>query len=360
MLSSTVKLQDQVDGVRSFVSIIFQLMVNNTSSILILDEPEAFLHPPQARLLGEYLSKERSGNRQLIIATHSPHVLEGLLTSFANRLRVLRIRRDSSKNVVMELDKARAIEISKDPLMRYSNVLSGVFHESVIICEADTDCLFYSSILNIRDIHGGKVPDVLFVHAGGKQRLHTLSRALKDLGVPVDVIVDIDILNDMSEFERLFRSLGGDWSVIKSQGTSLKSAIEDARPWSKAGQIVEKIEEVLRGIANSREPFPKKASADIQSILRTASPWDAVKGGGERGIPQGNATRLFTEVRQQCSKIGLWIVPVGQVEGFCRSVDNTHGPKWAQEVLQSKNLESDVELKQAREFVRQIWESRLV
>ena len=29
--------------------------------------------------------------------------------------------------------------ISTDPLMKYSSVMSGVFHERVIICEADAD-----------------------------------------------------------------------------------------------------------------------------------------------------------------------------------------------------------------------------
>ena len=44
---------------RSFASVILHLLAPNTQSVLLLDEPEAFLHPPQARLLGEFIAKER-------------------------------------------------------------------------------------------------------------------------------------------------------------------------------------------------------------------------------------------------------------------------------------------------------------
>ena len=57
--ASTVPLQQQGDGMRSFTSVILHLLASTTPSILILDEPEAFLHPPQATLLGELIAKER-------------------------------------------------------------------------------------------------------------------------------------------------------------------------------------------------------------------------------------------------------------------------------------------------------------
>ena len=93
----------------------------------MLDEPEAFLHPPQAQLLGELIAKERSARSQLFVATHSPDVLNGLLNVAPDHLRVLRIQRDGNVNRVKELDKQRVKEIVADPLVRYSSVMSGVF-----------------------------------------------------------------------------------------------------------------------------------------------------------------------------------------------------------------------------------------
>ena len=44
--SSMVPLNEQGDGMRSFASVILHLLSPITPSILLLDEPEAFLHPP--------------------------------------------------------------------------------------------------------------------------------------------------------------------------------------------------------------------------------------------------------------------------------------------------------------------------
>ena len=162
LLASTVPLQQQGDGMRSFASVILHLLAPITPSVLLLDEPEAFLHPPQARLLGEIISTEKSPRAQLFVATHSPDVLNGLINVAPDHLRILRMQREGSVNRIKELDKELIREISLDPLMKYSSVMSGVFHERVIICESDADCMFYSSILDLSEVHGERRPDVLF------------------------------------------------------------------------------------------------------------------------------------------------------------------------------------------------------
>lgn len=54
------ELQDQGDGMRSFASILLDTFTSD-HTITLIDEPEAFLHPPQARLLGKMLAKKQSG-----------------------------------------------------------------------------------------------------------------------------------------------------------------------------------------------------------------------------------------------------------------------------------------------------------
>jgi hypothetical protein len=62
-LASLKSLDDQGDGVRSFVGTIMALLVD-PKSLVLLDEPEAFLHPPHAyRLAGELAASESQFNR---------------------------------------------------------------------------------------------------------------------------------------------------------------------------------------------------------------------------------------------------------------------------------------------------------
>ena len=63
-------LHEQGDGMKSFVGVMLNTMIKK-KSITLIDEPEAFLHPPQARLLGQMLAKRDENSGQLIISTHS-------------------------------------------------------------------------------------------------------------------------------------------------------------------------------------------------------------------------------------------------------------------------------------------------
>lgn len=354
--ASAVALHEQGDGMRSFASVILHLLAPTTPSVLLLDEPEAFLHPPQARLLGEIIAQEKPWDAQLFVATHSPDVLRGLINVAPENLRVLRMQRGGDLNRVRELDKDLVREISLDPLMVQSSIMSGIFHERVIICESDADCMFYGSLLNLREVHGDRYPDVLLVHANGKHRMRTLARVLIELDVPVDVIADIDVLNDMGVFKGLVEALGGDWESVAALAQAVKSSIEQHKPWLNAAEIKKGIMSVLDQVP-SVGTFPKELKSEIDSQFRKASPWDAVKSSGASAIPPGQPTQQFHELLSRCRAMGMWIVPVGEMEGFCRSVGG-HGPSWVQQVFGDRDLESDNELAAAREFVHELWSAR--
>jgi len=93
-LESLELLQEQGDGMRSFVGLILNAFISDYS-MLFIDEPEAFLHPPQARLLGKMLAKDLPMDRQLFLATHSESFLKGLLDANSSNLKVIRIQRDN-------------------------------------------------------------------------------------------------------------------------------------------------------------------------------------------------------------------------------------------------------------------------
>ena len=354
--ASTRRLDEQGDGMRSFASVILHLLAPTTASVLLLDEPEAFLHPPQARLLGELIATKKPSRSQLFVATHSPDVLQGLVNVASDRLRLIRIQRDGDVNRVKELDKDLVRKISSDPLMNYSSVMSGVFHERVIICEADSDCMFYSSILDLDDVHGEGQPDVLFVHANGKDRMATLAATLTALDVRVDVIADLDIVRHEGTMKGIVEALGSDWTTIQPVAQRVRTSVAGSKPALSLDQIKAHIREMLDKELPSSNPERELRSV-IDKIFRSASPWDAVKQSGASAIPKGQATRQFRDLRKLCESTGLWIVPVGEMEGFCRSIGRK-GPDWVQRVIEERQLATDPELEGAREFVRALWNSR--
>ena len=352
----TIPLLEQGDGMRSFASVILHLLAPTTASVLLLDEPEAFLHPPQARLLGKIIAAEKSPGSQLFVATHSPDVLQGLIDAGPERLRVLRMQRDGAVNRIKELDKERVKQISSDPLMNYSSVLSGVFHERVIICESDADCMFYRSILDIPGVRGNRPPDVLFVHASGKDRMAALASTLVALDVPVDIVADIDAIRDETGLRKIIDALGGDWSAIEPAANTVRMSVDNGMPRLSIHQTREGIRNVLDN-ETLGDQSEQQLKMKISSVFRSASPWDTVKHNGESAFPAGDATQQFQRLQELCREVGLWIVPVGEMEGFCRSIGG-HGPGWVQQVIGDRNLTTDPDLERARQFVRELWESR--
>ena len=277
---ATVQLSQQGDGMRSFASVVMHLLTPTTFTLLLLDEPEAFLHPPQARLLGEIIATEKSPRAQLFLATHSPDVLQGLINVAPEHLRVVRMQRDGNVNRIRELDKELVKKISLDPIMRYSSVLSGLFHERVIICEADADCMFYSSILDLPEVHGEIHPDVLFVHTNGKHRMATLAETLVALDVPVDIVADIDVLNDLTILEKIVKALRGDWAQIGPLADALKKEIEISEPLLSLDEIKTSIIKELDKPSADHNPA-KDLRSRIDDIFPQSTPWGVVKRGGK-------------------------------------------------------------------------------
>jgi hypothetical protein len=349
-LESLDRLNEQGDGMRSFVGVLLNAFISN-HSILFIDEPEAFLHPPQARLLGLMIARDLPSNRQLFIATHSQDFLKGVLEANSEKLKIARIRRDGHLNRVRILDSDMIRSIWSDSLLRHSNILDGLFHERVVICESDSDCRFYSAILSsISDGQSSVTPDILFVHCGGKHRINMAVKALRCLDVPVSVVADFDVLNDSEPLKTIFEDLGGIWEDIRADWELVKKEIDQKRPELEASEVREKIIGILD--AHTEKIFPKEAVRSINRILRKASAWAHAKEVGSSFVPSGDATQAFQRLANALRSKGLFLVEVGELEGFVRSVGN-HGPRWVSAVLE-KDLRSDPELDVARRFVQEL------
>jgi hypothetical protein len=140
---------------------------------------------------------------------------------------------------------------------------------------------------------------------------------------------------------------GNHWKAVSH-------AILTERPPLNATQVAEIIRGHLDGITGTA-PFPKDKERAIRDVWNKVSPWSSVKRSGRSAVPFGEAMTHFDLLLEKCKKKGLWIVPVGEMEGFCRTV-GSHGPKFVEQVLEDRNLESDPELHDARHFVGEIWQ----
>lgn len=188
------KLDNQGDGLKAYVSTFLSLNLKG-SDILLIDEPEAFLHPPLARQIGELIG-DFAEDKQIFISTHSVDVLKGILSKNQD-VNIIRITQpETYKNKISVLNKEVLENIIHNPLLRVSRILEGLFCEKVVITEAEADELIYQELIEKTFTQSG----LYFAHGQNKQTLADIAALYDKIGIAYEIITDFDVLRVNDEF----------------------------------------------------------------------------------------------------------------------------------------------------------------
>lgn len=338
-------LHEQGDGVKSYAGILFEAVATERD-ITLIDEPEAFLHPPQMRRLGETLAAEVKG--QLLVATHSSDIMRGFLTGTSGSVRIVRMQRRGNENHVTEASVDTIRTLWQQPDLRYSNALEGIFHEQTIICEDDSDCRLFNSVADhMQRTNGTLWRDTAYVPAGGKHGIHRIASVLRQIGVPVVGVYDIDFLSEVTLVKSAVEGFGGDWSVIQPLWNRVNAAVTGGITPLTNSQIKNKIIRTLQEAG--ADDLPK---GDLIELMKRGNPWAEVKKFGKAAIPNGQAQTDYANLVSELGRLGIAVVPVGEIENFCPEV-GLHGPKFVTKLLQEISLD-DARLGDLRGFVEAV------
>lgn len=349
-LSKLPVLSGQGHGMRSFAGCVMATFAS-PALVQLIDEPEAFLHPPQARFIGSLLATEKPNWRQLIVATHSGDLLRGALDTNVDNLKIVRLTRAGNINHARQLDVEDIQRLWSDPILRFSNVLDGLFHESVVVCEGDADCRFFAAVLEAIQGSDDPQPDVHFSSTGGKDRLHVVVSSLIGLGVPTRVVADFDVLKEEQPLRRIVEALGGSWGTIDRDWRATKNAVEQKAPPLTRNQVTTKIDEIVK--ASDEKNLSEREVDAIRKTLRATSSWDLAKQCGVDIVPTGQPREQLNSLLSSLRSLGLFVLECGELERFAPSAAG-HGPRFVAEVLK-RDLARDPELAGARQFVAELF-----
>lgn len=349
-LKKLPRLEEQGDGVRSYLGLLLHILAG-VHQVLLIDEPEAFLHPPQARLLGRVLA-QKAREKQAFVATHSSDVVRGALEGDA-ALTIVRITRKGDINHAAVLPDESVKKLWSDPLLRYSNLLDGLFHDAVVLCEGDADCRYYAAVLEHlpkeQADRPSRDPQLLFTHCGGKARMASVVDSLRAVSVPVVVIADFDVLREAAMLEKIVIALGAPFADFEADqklvAAALTSDVKPLRRTSLKDELVHRIEDLPDEVIG-----PKDVEA-LRAIIKSESGWDKAKRSGKDAVPQGDASQACARLIDGLRAIGLHVVPVGELERFAPGVAG-HGPSWVASVLEQDLHQAPG--RDAVEFVRNI------
>jgi len=283
------------DGVQSFVSLILEFIAGNPK-LLLIDEPEAFLHPSLAFRLGKELGQiQQNKEKRIFVSTHSSHFLLGCIQSGCP-ISIIRLDYKNGVGSARRLEKNLLSNLTNKPLLRSLRLFDGLFFHSVIVVEGDSDRILYNEI-NERLLQfkkGKGLLNCLFINVPGKDVIYQVIKPLRVLGIPSAAIFDIDIFEivNSATWPKLF------------QAVNIPKKVES--------ELTEKRKELLE-IINKRMDTFKKRGVKILSI---------------------KGKKIANNLIETLGRYGIFVVPYGALESWLNLSKNIKKDKWITETLE--------------------------
>ena len=327
LLKDMEDLHSQGDGIRSAFAILSSLIVNN-HSLFLIDEPETFLHPPQARLLGKNIVA-LSKQKQCFISTHSIDFIKGVLEADSSRVKIIKIDRLENENKFNLVDNDSVAEIANDKNLRYTNILDGLFYDGLVLCENESDCKFYSAILE--NLNLALYQNTLFCAVGGKDQFKKVVPLLKKLNIQYFIIADIDLINNKDNLKQLVNSI--EPNCYDQIDACHKKFIEE---FEKGVNSQVKTQQVIKTEINqlftADKYMPDAIAKGIKDNLKNISSFKLLKSGGKNILPQGECVDLFNQQKEFLNEHKVFILECGEIERFVPEVGG-HGNAWVEKTF---------------------------
>ena len=349
LLEVLENLDDQGDGIRSAVAILASL-ITTTHSLYLIDEPETFLHPPQAKILGRNIV-DLSQNKQCFISTHNIDLLRGMLEKDYARIKIIKINRTDNVNEFHVLDNDSIKVISNDKNLKYSNILNGLFYNTVVLCENESDCKFYSALLE--KIDSDCYQNTLFCAVGGKDQFKIIIPLLNKLKINFLVIADLDLINNRDKLKDLINSIEDNkYNQISSIHNDFLNLFESGADNQVKKQSVIK-EEILSFITDAPYMSDETASK-IRQVLKNISHLKLLKNCGKSCLPAGECVQKYNQIIYFLNESNIFVVECGEIERFITEIDG-HGSLWVEEVFKKYPTLDEPEYTNAKEFIKKVF-----
>lgn len=294
--ASAQVMDEASDGVKAFTGIVTEVMAGDPSVVLV-DEPEAFLHPSLAYKLAQEVARAAlSADKRVFASTHSPQFVMGCIQSGAP-VNIIRLTYRGGVATARVLPSEEILELMRHPLLRSTGLLSGLFYEFVVVTESDADRAFYQEVnerlLQFNPEWG--IPNCLFLNAQNKQTVQTLLKPLRKLGIPAAGIVDVDVLKEG----------GTNWTNLLSSA--------DVPQLSHAS------------FATLRASVKNAMEATGRDMKRE----------GGLAILSGAERQAAEDLLHQLGQYGIFVIRGGELESWMKDLGAAgHGPAWLIDVFE--------------------------
>jgi len=320
-------LDDEGDGLRCFVSICMALALSQRP-VCLIDEPEICLHPPQAYSLGRILGEQANKPTATIVATHSSHILRGVIQETKN-VTIIRLTRIGTNFNAHSVDSAILGEAITKPLVRTELVFDGLFSDGVVLVESDGDRVVYQAIWE--SMQKATQLDLLFIPVNGKGAMADIAGFFHTLQIPIAIIADLDLIQDDDLVKKILEAVQCDSTEtdqITSQCKKIATDVKTIPPSIGQLEVEARLDSCLQSLKSADELDDKSLSRVLRKLANDIDRARKLKNGGVefyRPNYPNIANALDSAIEHLCEH-GIFLVPVGELESWLSSEFMENGP----------------------------------
>lgn len=305
-------LDEQGDGFKGFVGIIVSIL-SCRNRIILIDEPEAFLHSTQSKILGYWIAKESlRTNNQIIIATHSTAFVDSF--SKFNQVNILRVERCDNRTQFSQLKADTINKFNQDAVLSNLPMLDSIFYNGVVLCEGDRDRVVYRAAYS-KKINQNE--DILFINTNGKQGIKNVIPILKETRIRFTVITDFDLILNKKEFFEVIKMLDTD-NKITNIIIESRNAMDEVFFGESENKIVISLSDQLSSYIDSIKGLENKSVKQFKNSINQIIGRSRTEQIKKNGLKAFNVTdrRRVRSLLNKCNILGLYLAPYGEVENF--------------------------------------------
>lgn len=313
-------IEKEGDGYRSYIGTCLCLLLG-VRPVSLIDEPELCLHPPQAYRIGRFIGSNAQPNHLTMVATHSSHVLRGILET-GNNVTIIRLTRNprtkkfAGHRLIAEEVKAAC----KNPRATTESLLDGIFAKGVVVVESEGDRVEYGAACEAIPDYPAREVHFLSVSGGGG--FGDAFRFYHSLRIPVAIISDLDYaceVNQVAPILTAHQDKVEEVKVLLAEMSEMARKIKELSPPITEVEAKTRLKEWSERPLNWMAGDDNKLRREMNAMREQLRRIQKLKDGGVVAYDQHPEIKeLLLSVVGKAAALGLFFVPVGELDDWVK------------------------------------------
>ncbi|HUG71456.1 MAG TPA: AAA family ATPase [Pirellulaceae bacterium] len=304
------RIDEEGDAYQSFAAIVLTMLLGQ-GRVVLIDQPEAFLHPPQARFLGRWIAANASGLAcQVFVSTRDVAFLKGLAEG-APELTIIRTNRKDDITSFHSIPHDATRALARFPIFATQDALRLLFCDGVVVTAEADDRVIYETVAN-------RLPasnNIGFIHAVDARNVALVTKVLRQCAMPVCSVVELDVLQNEKELSDLIQAASESpppppWLATRERlANHVEGWLDQEAIAASANEVEDFLDQIKGGDTSLHTSQPPGTDVGVSQN------WSKLRHEQLEWLPR--ELRMWVEeLLEDLKRLGIFVSPRGRLEAW--------------------------------------------